>query len=164
MMEKFIINKVKQCLFIQAKVIRLLLSSFLFFLLNFLLKCIAQFENIAITNIEIFTEPYKPSIKNATILISHGKFKKIGLSESIKIPKEYRIINGKGKFATAGYWNSHTHFMEQKWENVKDISADSLESFLQEMFTSKGFVYVFDLAQIDFKNLNSLQGRIKNEK
>jgi len=47
---------------------------------------------------------------------------------------------------------------------VKDISADSLESFLQEMFTSKGFVYVFDLAQIDFKNLNSLQGRIKNEK
>jgi imidazolonepropionase-like amidohydrolase len=141
---------------------RILIVFTLFFLLNIPKKCFAQSDNLAITNITVFTEPYKPPIEKATILISNGKFKKIGLSETAKIPNGYRVINGEGKYATAGYWNSHVHFIEPKWNDAKSIVKDSLEVHLQEMFTSKGFVYVFDLAQIDFENLNTLRNRIKN--
>jgi imidazolonepropionase-like amidohydrolase len=133
-----------------------------FFLSNIPIKCFAQSDNLAITNITVFTEPYKPPIEKATILLSKGKFKKIGLSEAVKIPNGYRVINGEGKYVTAGYWNSHVHFIEPKWNDSKNIAKDSLEAHLQEMFTSKGFVYVFDLAQIDFENLNTLRNRIKN--
>lgn len=124
--------------------------------------CFSQFENLAITNITVFAEPYKPTIEKATILIKKGKLKKIGPSETLKIPSGFRVINGKGKYVTAGYWNSHVHFIEPKWSNAKDIPIDVLETHLQEMFTSKGFVYVFDLAQIEFENLISLRTEIKN--
>jgi imidazolonepropionase-like amidohydrolase len=141
---------------------RLFFAYSLLFLSTIPIRCFAQFDNLAITNITVFTEPYKPPIEKATILISKGKFKKIGLSETIKIPNAYRVINGEGKYATAGYWNSHVHFIEPKWNDGKNIAKNSLEAHLREMFTSKGFVYVFDLAQIDFENLNALRNRIKN--
>lgn len=144
--------------------IRFLLFCTLCFLVIAPPECLAQSENVAITNIQVFTEPHKPPIEKATILISNGKFKKIGSGETVRIPKGYRIINGNGKYATAGYWNSHVHFMEPKWNDAERISKDSLEAHLREMFTSKGFVYVFDLAQIDIQNLNFLRNRIKTEK
>lgn len=142
--------------------VRFLLAYTLVFLSNIPIKCFAQSDKLAITNITVYTEPYKPPIEKATILISKGKFKKIGLSETVKIPNGYRVINGEGKYVTAGYWNSHVHFIEPKWNDAKNIVKDSLEAHLQEMFTSKGFVYVFDLAQIDFENLNTLRYRIKS--
>lgn len=124
-------------------------------------KCIAQNGNIAITNVTVFTEPFKKPIEKATILISKGKFEKVGLTKFIKITEGYEVIDGEGKYVTAGYWNSHVHLIERQWNNAKNISKDSLENSLQEMFTSKGFVYVFDLAQLEFENLNNLRYRIK---
>lgn len=126
------------------------------------IKCYAQFDNLAITDVTLFAEPFKPPIEKATIIISKGKFKKVGLSENVRIPKGYRVINGAGKYVTAGYWNSHVHLIEPKWNDAKNIAKDSLEAHLQEMFASKGFVYVFDLAQFDFENLNALRNRIKS--
>lgn len=142
--------------------LRFLLIPFMFLASNISAKCFAQIDNLAITNITVFTEPYKPPIDKATILISKGKFKKIGSTDEVRIPNGYRIINGKGKYVTAGYWNSHVHFIESKWNDAKNIAKDSLEAHLQDMFTSKGFVYVFDLAQFNFENLNTLRNRTKN--
>lgn len=136
----------------------------LLLLLNCPLLSVAQTGKVAITNIQVFTEPFIPPIENATILISRGKFGKIGPADRVKIPKGYQIVKGEGKYATAGYWNSHVHFMEAKWNNAAEIPGDSLEAMFRDMFTSRGFVYVFDLAQIDFQNLNLLRTRAIHEK
>lgn len=128
------------------------------------IKCFGQSEKLAITNITAFTEPYTPPIEHATILISNGKFKRIGLTDQVKIPKGYTIIDGSGKYATAGFWNSHVHFMEPKWNDVRSIARDSLAVYLQEMFTAKGFTYVYDLAQLDIKNFNALRDIIRTER
>jgi imidazolonepropionase-like amidohydrolase len=123
----------------------------------------SQAENIAIVNIVLFAEPYKPPVENATILISEGKFREAGPAESIRIPEGYQVINGTGRYAIAGYWNSHVHFMEPKWNDAHQLSKDSLEHHLRQMFTSRGFVYVFDLAQIDFQNIQSIRNRVQWE-
>ncbi len=125
-------------------------------------KSIAQDSAIAIVNVAVFTAPYEKPIQNATILIAHGKFEAIGLSSEMEVPLGYRIIDGKGKYVTSGYWNSHVHLIESQWENSGNKAKDSLEVSIREMFTSKGFVYVFDLAQLDFTNLNLLRSRINN--
>ena len=142
--------------------LRIILVYSLLFVLNIPVKCFAQVDNLAITNVTVFTEPHKPPLENVTVLLKKGKFKEIGSSNSVKIPNGYRIINGEGKYITAGYWNSHVHFMEPKWNNAGNIPKDSLEAYLQEMFSSKGFVYVFDLAQIDFENFNTLRNIVQN--
>ncbi|MBC9798235.1 amidohydrolase family protein [Sinomicrobium weinanense] len=134
------------------------LFTFMFFVS---MEGLAQHSKIAIKNVTVFTRPDKKPIEKATVLIAAGKFKKITSRKNFNIPKDYKIINGEGKFVTAGFWNSHVHFIESKWNDAAHQSKDSLENKLMKMFSSRGFVYVFDLAQLNFKNLNILRTRIK---
>ncbi len=132
------------------------------FLLGTIYSVKAQEPGMAIVHVTAFTAPFTTPISDATILISKGKFIKLGSGKEIQVPKGYRIIDGKGKFATAGFWNSHVHFIESKWANAGRQSKDNLEGNLKDMLTSRGFVYVFDLAQLEFENLNHLRNRIKS--
>jgi imidazolonepropionase-like amidohydrolase len=50
---------------------------------------------VAITNVTIQVDP-KTSLKNATLILLNGKIENVGVQ--ILIPKEARVINGKGKY------------------------------------------------------------------
>ena len=134
----------------------------LLFFLGAICGCKAQEKGFAIVNVTAFTQPYVAPIHDATILISKGKITKVGSTKEIPVPRGYRIIDGTGKYATSGFWNSHVHFIESKWADAGWQSKDSLEGNLKDMLTSRGFVYVFDLAQVEFENLNHLRNRIKS--
>jgi imidazolonepropionase-like amidohydrolase len=120
----------------------------------------AQEAKMAIVNVKLYRSPELPPMENATILMKDGKIEDVGPSTSLRVPKGYAVIDGTGKYATAGFWNCHVHFMERKWEGAETQPADTLERKLQEMLLSRGFVYAFDLAQLDFSNLNFLRRRI----
>ena len=44
----------------------------------------------------------------------------------------------------AGFWNSHVHFTELKWEQAATLSSAQLTGQMQEMLTRYGFTTVFD--------------------
>lgn len=119
-----------------------------------------QDKKIAITHITVFTKPFQPPIKDATILIENGEFTQIGPAAGIRLPSGYKVINAKGKFATAGFWNSHVHFIEPVWESA---DAQVLENQMSKMLNRWGFTYVFDLAQLNFNNLNGIRKRISEK-
>lgn len=120
----------------------------------------AQSSGVAIVNVTAYVKPGVPPIQHATILMRDGRFEKIGKAEDVTVPSSYTVWDGTGKYATAGYWNSHVHFIERKWDHAKEAVRDSLEKYLSDMFLSRGFVYVFDLAQLEFDNLQALRRRI----
>lgn len=122
----------------------------------------AQGEKLAITNVTVFPGPGQLPISNATILIKDGKLEKIAASQKLKPGKDYRVIDGNGKFATAGFWNSHVHLIEPAWSNAANMPVSKLEKQLQEMLGKWGFAYAFDLAQFDFDNLNIIRKRIES--
>jgi imidazolonepropionase-like amidohydrolase len=117
-------------------------------------------QSIAIINAKLYTSANAEPVNKATILINDGIIKAVGNNKSVKIPAGYQTLDVHDKVVTPGFWNNHVHFIELKWENADVQPRDSLEKFLQQMLTSKGFVYAFDLAELDFKNVNDLRKRI----
>jgi len=135
----------------------IILLVFTFF---FMLKVHAQSNNLAIINVKIYPAPDVDPISNGTIIIEQGKITCVGDFTKVKVPQDYKIIDGKGKVATAAFWNSHVHFTETYWQNSDKISKEKLEGYLKKMLTGYGFAYAFDLAELDFENLNNLRERI----
>src|SRR4029453_17062418 len=63
---------------------------------------------------------------------------------SVQIPAGATVIDATGLTVTAGFWNSHVHFLQRKWANAAAMPARDLERQLQDMLTRFGFTTVFD--------------------
>lgn len=129
---------------------------------GFIIPVISQSPGIAIKNVTLYPSPSAKPILNATILLNNGKIEKVGSLSSVKIPKEYRIIDGTGKFATSGFWNCHIHLIGEPWANAKSRTAD-IDKGLKDMLTSRGYMYAFDLAQFDITNINDIRKLIESK-
>lgn len=62
---------------------------------------------------------------------------------------------------TAGFWNSHVHFIERKWANVSAIPADELTEQLRSMLTRYGFTSVLDTGSM-WENTRRLRDRVES--
>lgn len=116
-------------------------------------------NSIALVGAKIYPSPGAAPIENGVVLIKNGVIVRVG-SETAP-PTGYRVINCKGLTITAGFWNCHVHLMEPKWNGADTMPAPAVEAALQDMLTSRGFVYAFDLAAIDATNIRKLQQRIQ---
>ena len=120
----------------------------------------AQDSSIAVINATVYLSPQAAPLTGQTILIRERKIEYIGPDLAAKITSSYRKINAKGKFITAGFWNSHVHLMETKWQNAVQIAGDTLQIQIQDMLSSRGFTYAFDLASLDPSDIISINRRI----
>jgi imidazolonepropionase-like amidohydrolase len=100
---------------------------------------------LALVGGTIYASPTEEPIRNGVILISAGKIVTVGSRTSVRVPRGIQIIDCSGSTITAGFWNSHVHFGERKWENVASIPGPELDRQLQDMLTRHGFTSVFDL-------------------
>lgn len=110
--------------------------------------CVAQsasdIDNLAIVAAKIYTSPGAAPITDGVVLVKAGKITSVGEKSKVKIPADYKTIDGSGLVLTASYWNCHVHFSELKWQNAGNLTAAQLARQAQEMFTRYGFVHVFD--------------------
>jgi imidazolonepropionase-like amidohydrolase len=118
-------------------------------------------EAIALVNAKIYPSPDAEPIEKGVVLINNGQIVQVG-KETVSIPPGYRVINCNGLTITAGFWNCHVHLMEPKWNGADSLPAKVLETALQDMLTSRGFVYAFDLAALNATNIRNLQKRIES--
>lgn len=109
---------------------------------------------------KIYPSPTSKPIENGIVVIVDGKIESIGRLGEVKIPENAKIIDCKGLFMTAGFWNSHIHFHEQKWQKADSIPAEQLTVQFQEMLTQYGFTYAFDISNIDIENVLTLKHRV----
>lgn len=122
----------------------------------------AQSPGLAIENVTVFQSPFQEPMKEATIVMSQAKILEIGPTQELDVPHGFDRIDGSGKFATAGFWNSHVHLIEEAGANAR-FRNQEVEDYLKEILTSWGFVYAFDVAQLDFQNLNDNRWLIDSE-
>src|SRR5881628_1810662 len=74
----------------------------------------------------IYVSPSEEPIRNGVVIINEGKIAAVGTRGQSKIPQSAQLIDCSGRTITAGFWNSHVHFLERKWANAKNIPADEL--------------------------------------
>jgi len=115
-------------------------------------------ETLAIRDATIYPSPDDPPLEHASILIRDGFI--VDFGPNIAIPADARILPCNHCFVTAGFWNTHVHFTEPKWNNAAFLSASRLNRQLSDMLNSRGFTTVVDLGS-DPRNTVSIRRRIE---
>jgi len=113
---------------------------------------------IAIRDVRIYINPDSDPIEHGTVLARTGIIVAAGLN--VAIPQDTNIVECANCTVTAGFWNSHIHFTESKWDSAAFKSADTLNAQLSDMLTSRGFTTVVDLST-DLRGSISLRRRIE---
>ena len=138
-----------------------------FLLLSFCLLCKTGFaqplkgERMVFTGARIFPAPGETPIDQGVVIVADGKITAVGKAGEIAIPTGARVIDCKGQSLVAGFWNSHVHFMEPKWNNAASIPAPQLTSQFQDMLTKYGFTSVVDIGSL-LDNTLTLRQRLSD--
>jgi len=119
----------------------------------------AHAETVVIRATKIYPAPDKPAITDGVVVIRDGKIAAVGSRDGVKIPEGAQVSGCTG-VVTAGFQNSHVHFMERIWDKASAQPAQDLEKHLQEMLTRYGFTTVFDTGS-DGENTVALRARIQ---
>jgi imidazolonepropionase-like amidohydrolase len=118
-------------------------------------------RQLALVGGTVYVGPTEEPIRDGVILIRDRKIAAVGSIESLKIPEGIQTLECSGLTITAGFWNSHVHFMERKWGDAANIPAAELSEQLQAMLTRYGFTSVFDTGSM-WENTRRIRDRIKS--
>ncbi|MGH9458662.1 MAG: amidohydrolase family protein [Thermoanaerobaculia bacterium] len=109
----------------------------------------------------VYTAPGEPPIRDGVVLVGDGRIASVGTRGAIEIPNGADVLNCTGATVTAGFWNSHVHFIERKWAKAATIPAAELEEQLEAMLTRYGFTSVFDTGSM-LENTLAIRERIES--
>jgi imidazolonepropionase-like amidohydrolase len=108
----------------------------------------------------VYVSPTEPPIQDGVILIRAGTIAAVGRNGSIQLPADVEKLDCSGLTITAGFWNSHVHFIQRKWANVQTIPRPELSEQMADMITRWGFTSVFDIGSA-WENTRRLLDRIE---
>jgi imidazolonepropionase-like amidohydrolase len=117
--------------------------------------------DLALVGGRIYVGPTDPPIADGIVLIHDGIITAVGPRERVRVPRTAQSLDCTGLTITAGFWNSHIHFFERKWENAAAIPAAELGRQIQDMITRYGFTSVFDLGSM-WDNTRRIRNRIES--
>jgi imidazolonepropionase-like amidohydrolase len=114
-------------------------------------------QSVAITGAVAYPSGSAAPIRPATVLARDGRIVAVG--SQVQIPPGYEAIRCEGCAIVAGFWNSHVHFTEPKWDGADKQPAQKLSDQLQSMLTRSGFTTVVDTGSL-LANTIALRRRI----
>lgn len=104
--------------------------------------------DLAIVGARVITSPDAPPIDHGTVLVRDGRIAEVGTQ--VRVPRGMPTIDASGLTLTAGFWNSHVHFLAQGFLDAAHQPPGTLEMLLSDLFLRWGFTNVVDLAsQLD---------------
>jgi imidazolonepropionase-like amidohydrolase len=98
---------------------------------------------LAIQHARIYVSPSDPPVEDGTVLVRDGVIAAAG--PQVVVPPGAQIVPCDHCVVTAGFWNTHVHFTEPKWNMAQWKSPAALNPQLADMFLSRGFTTVIDL-------------------
>lgn len=150
-------------LFLRLLILALVVAAGAYFLLVWPLRnphppILLPEGTLAIRDVRVYATPDSDPVDHSTVLARNGVIVSVG--QNIGIPQNTTILECAHCTVTAGFWNSHIHLTESKWDYSAFKSADTLNAQLADMLTSRGFTTVADLGS-DPRLTLSLRRRIE---
>ena len=118
-------------------------------------------RDLAFVGGTLYASPTEEPLRNALVLINDGRVRAVNTKGQVQIPETAQVVDCSGFTITAGFWNSHVHFMERKWADAAGSSASELNQQFQDMLTRYGFTTAFDLSS-PWENTRLLRDRIES--
>ena len=116
-------------------------------------------DEFAMTGALIYPAPEEAPIPDGVVIVAHGKIIAVGRKGEISIPQGIQTIDCTGQTLVAGFWNTHVHFMEPKWNDAARLPAQQLTAQMQDMLTRYGFTSVVDIGS-GLQNTLALRRRV----
>jgi imidazolonepropionase-like amidohydrolase len=104
--------------------------------------------------------PEAAAIADGVVVIRDGLITDVGRRADVRVPAGATVIDCAGGTVTAGFWNSHVHFMQPVWSEAATAPAERLTDALRAMLTSYGVVRVLDTGSLP-ANTEALRRRIE---
>ena len=104
--------------------------------------------------------PEAAAIADGVVVIRDGLITDVGRRADVRVPAGATVIDCAGGAVTAGFWNSHVHFMQPVWSEAAAAPAERLTAGLRAMLTSYGVVRVLDTGSFG-ANTDALRRRIE---
>lgn len=104
--------------------------------------------------------PDAAPIDDAVVLMQGGRILAAGPRASVQVPAGARDLGCAGGVVTAGFQNSHVHFMGPAWADAATREPAALNRALGDMLTRHGFTTVVDTAS-DPRSTFALRQRIE---
>ena len=114
---------------------------------------------VALVGGRVVPSPGTPAIVDGVVLIRGGTIRAVGARRDVAVPAGARVLDCTGATVSAGFWNSHVHFIEPTWNFAVSAPAERLATGLRAMLTSYGFVHVLDTGSL-LANTVALRRRI----
>jgi imidazolonepropionase-like amidohydrolase len=108
----------------------------------------------------VYVSPTEPPIKDGVVVVQERTITIVGQRSAVHLPTDIDKLDCSGLTITAGFWNSHVHFVQRKWANVQAIPAAELSEQMEDMITRWGFTSVFDIGSA-WDNTRRLRDRIE---
>jgi imidazolonepropionase-like amidohydrolase len=106
-------------------------------------------SDLAIVDARIYPAPEAAVIERGTVVVHDGMIVAVGPADEVAVPDGARVIDGRGKVLTAGFWNSHVHMLTPALLEAAVRPAAELDAELQAMLTRWGFTTVFDIGSFN---------------
>ena len=95
-------------------------------------------QDLAITNVRLYAGPDAAAVERASILIRDGTIADVGVGIA---PGSLTVLDGGGRAATAGLWNSHVHFTDPELRG-------NAAAIVRDMLLRYGFTSVLDTGSV----------------
>ena len=116
---------------------------------------------VAVAGARIYPSPTASPIADGTIVVTNGVITAVGPREQTAVPAGATMLSGAGHTVTAGFWNTHVHFTESKWQPAESKPAPELAADLRAMLTRWGVVRAVDVGSPPLNTL-ALRRRIES--
>ena len=107
----------------------------------------------------LYVAPDVPPVDDAAILIADGRIVAAGPAAEVATRGAEQLRSCDGGTVTAGFQNSHVHFIEPQFADAKAKPAAGLSAAMTAMLNRYGFTTVVD-ATSDLANTVALRGRV----
>jgi imidazolonepropionase-like amidohydrolase len=118
-------------------------------------------ETLAVVGARIYASPAEEPIANGAVVMTEGVITAVGQRDRVRVPTGATIVNGTGLTITAGFWNTHVHFIEARWQSAGSRPSAELTEGLRAMLTRWGVVRVVDTGSW-LENTLALRRRIES--
>ncbi len=115
---------------------------------------------IALVAGRVQAAPEAMPIADGVVVLRKGLITDVGRRGEVRVPPEATVIDCAGATVTAGFWNSHAHFIQPTWRDAATAPAEHLTAALRAMLTSYGVVRVLDTGS-EQANTEALRRRIE---
>jgi imidazolonepropionase-like amidohydrolase len=116
---------------------------------------------LVLTGATVYSSPDAAPMRHAVVVVRANTIAEVGHVGAVKLPRGAQTIDCAGLTVTAGFQNSHVHFLEGKWLQPKQLPSSTLAQYLGEMLTSYGFTTVVDTAS-DLATTTTIRTRIES--